>query len=499
MKKKKKYVVQRINEMDVLVIEVGLHCSGTREVSCANMKKEISMVENHFLERLNRLLQSATSSPLPFGGKQVILLGDFHQLPPVKPFTHCLECGHEIPQRATPACISQKCISHTKASESAGGVEDSKQQQNLKWSDKWAFKAPVWKELKLRHVKLEQIHRQKDTEFQDILNKIRNGVELSIQEWNDLEREKELPKNAFAVRLMSRLAQVKWFNDSQLGALKSPARTWRAKDSVDKLVWFANGAYIPSNAAKVNEYMSTLKEHRLSTDLTLKVGARVVLLYNLDPELGLVNGSQGVVIGFGLAPEGLERTIESGQHKEFRIEAMVGFQDLNPSFRSRPVVRFANGITRLIQAVASSGLRFVKFPLLLRDTLEKHVFGARIIELHQVNYANVCNRGDANPMDQYVATRTQIPLALAWALSIHKSQGMTLEYVEVSSKDIFESGQLYVALSRATHLNGLKVTGFKRNQMPMDPDVLQFYTETKWEKLGQKGKKIEKAIVIDDD
>lgn len=64
---------------------------------------------------------------------------------------------------------------------------------------------------------------------------------------------------------------------------------------------------------------------------------------------------------------------------------------------------------------------------------------------------------------------------------------MTLEYVEVSSKDIFESGQLYVALSRATHLNGLKLTGFQRNQLPMDPNVLQFYTETKWEQLEPNG------------
>jgi len=76
-----------------------------------------------------------------------------------------------------------------------------------------------------------------------------------------------------------------------------------------------------------------------------------------------------------------------------------------------------------------------------------------------------------------------MPLALAWALSIHKSQGMTLQYVDVTSNDIFETGQLYVALSRATALEGLIVSGFSREQLPMDKDVLEFYQNTPWENL----------------
>lgn len=60
---------------------------------------------------------------------------------------------------------------------------------------------------------------------------------------------------------------------------------------------------------------------------------------------------------------------------------------------------------------------------------------------------------------------------------------MTLKYVDVTSNDIFESGQLYVALSRATALEGLTVSGFNRTQLPMDKDVLRFYQETQWEGL----------------
>jgi len=91
----------------------------------------------------------------------------------------------------------------------------------------------------------------------------------------------------------------------------------------------------------------------------------------------------------------------------------------------RPIVRFADGRQKAIPPIASESLR-------------------------------------GTSTDRYIVCRTQIPLTLGWALSIHKSQGMTLEYVEVSSRDIFETGQLYVGLSRATKLQGLTVTGLNR-------------------------------------
>jgi hypothetical protein len=61
---------------------------------------------------------------------------------------------------------------------------------------------------------------------------------------------------------------------------------------------------------------------------------------------------------------------------------------------------------------------------------------------------------------------------------------MTLDHVEVSSNAIFESGQLYVGLSRATELEGLTVTGYSREQLEMDEDVLRFYDKAPWEDLG---------------
>ncbi|KAL2072070.1 hypothetical protein VTL71DRAFT_11413 [Oculimacula yallundae] len=431
LEKPRMSIIKAINDLDVLVVE------------------EISMVENHFLERLNLLFQKVLENDRPFGGKQVIFLGDFHQLPPVKPFQHCMYCGTEILKKEVPKCNSQKC-------NRLDADGQPIQQLPLAWSDKWAFRSTVWKDLKLRHIKLEQIHRQKDERFQDILNKIRNGLPLADDEWHDLEREKVLPDGAFAVRLMSLLVQVANFNDTHLKMLSSQPRSWKAQDSVNKLITQVQGNAVPVDEYRVRDYEKSLKEHKFPTALTLKVGARVVLLRNLDQKRGLVNGSIGTVIGFAAdSSERIPIADMTGPHKEFRARSMEAFLAQNSHSPLRPIVRFAKNQNQIISAFSSASLR-----------------------------------GGADKMDQYVVTRTQIPLALAWALSIHKSQGMTLDYVEISSRDIFETGQLYVALSRATDLSGLRLTGFNRKQLPMDPHVLKFYTETKWEKLERPPKRV---------
>lgn len=81
------------------------------------------------------------------------------------------------------------------------------------------------------------------------------------------------------------------------------------------------------------------------------------------------------------------------------------------------------------------------------------------------------------PNGEIQAQRSQVPLILAWALSIHKAQGQTLPRVKVDLGRVFEKGQAYVALSRATSQAGLQVTGFEPRKVMVHPKVIEFYSK----------------------
>lgn len=113
-------------------------------------------------------------------------------------------------------------------------------------------------------------------------------------------------------------------------------------------------------------------------------------------------------------------------------------------------------VTALLVTFCNAGLPVVQFTTGLRETIrfEKWTF----------------RTGGGN-----ILTRKQLPLKLAWAMSIHKSQGMTLDCVEISLAGVFETGQAYVALSRAKSLSSLRVKGFNPSRVEANKDVLDYY------------------------
>lgn len=161
-------------------------------------------------------------------------------------------------------------------------------------------------------------------------------------------------------------------------------------------------------------YQKMLAQVTAPATLTLRVGAQVILLKNLVFERELVNGSIGTVVAFRESGGG-----SGGPHARL------------------PVVRFRNGEECVVDyaewAFESGGVK--------------------------------------------VASRSQIPLNLAWALSIHKSQGMTLTNVEMSIDRVFAEGQAYVALSRVVSLAGLRIIGTlpPLSAMRPNPRVIEFY------------------------
>lgn len=170
----------------------------------------------------------------------------------------------------------------------------------------------------------------------------------------------------------------------------------------------------PSSADAQRQLQNSV-ESKAAAVLRLKVGAQVMLLKNMS-EHGLVNGSRGVVQGFA-----------SGHnvHRGVSIAA-----------DTMPVVRFDNGT---------------------------------IITLSHSDVFHGKSDG--------CLVRWQCPLKLAWAITVHKAQGMTISRASMRVDDAFAEGQVYVALSRVSSLDGLYLTGpmLRASAIKAHPDVLAYH------------------------
>lgn len=189
-------------------------------------------------------------------------------------------------------------------------------------------------------------------------------------------------------------------------------------------------------------------------NITLKKGAQVMLIKNTDDQL--VNGSVGKVIGFMNSSTFDHYT----EHEEHYQDGYLSEDDTMAEARSN--IRKSMNSGHPGAKVNSEGI----WPL-VRFTIA----GGASREL-------LCSPESWKielPNGEIQASRSQVPLILAWALSIHKAQGQTLERVKVDMGKIFEKGQAYVALSRATTQEGLQVLGFDPKKVMAHERVRTFY------------------------
>lgn len=281
-----KSVRKRLCKTDVLVVD------------------KISMVERDLLVRLDMMMREVRhgyrgddrdgprkklNSPhdrkLPFGGAQLVVTGDFCQLPPVKPFKHCIQCGgSELPGWNRQDGRDMQCKSCPRVYSDA---------------DKWAFRSRTWEDCDFRYFELKQIHRQNDQHFISILQKCRIGQAPSAAEAALLTTGKADPVGA--VKLLPRRVEVENENQRNFARLPGQVRgyecldywDWRTKDEPD-LQKKGKRKY----AAEPDGPLLALNDHRFEEKVQLKLGMLVILLVNLDFSAGLVNGSQGKIVRF---------------------------------------------------------------------------------------------------------------------------------------------------------------------------------------------------------
>jgi ATP-dependent DNA helicase PIF1 len=102
------------------------------------------------------------------------------------------------------------------------------------------------------------------------------------------------------------------------------------------------------------------------------------------------------------------------------------------------------------------------------DAVHIRLVGGRVVRLVPVAF-------EVERDGKVVARRTQVPLVLAWAFTVHKAQGMTLDYVDVDLTRAFDDGQAYVALSRARDWTRMRVVGLSPATIRASPKAIAFY------------------------
>lgn len=329
------YVKKRVEPAKVLIID------------------EISMLAPNVLQMIDAICREIKKNDQPFGGVQVVLVGDFFQLPPV------------IKRRQTSE-FSQENIFDEAIS-------------------RFAYESPIWESANFVTCYITEQYRQDDPDLVAVLSKIRTDSfdNLALEFIGSRKTDMQNVPNG-APKLYSHNIDVDRVNDLMLAKIDQQEK---------KFVMYCSG-----HDALVN----AMKKGCLSPEiLNLKIGASVMFTKNNQKE-GYVNGTLGVIDGFNKK------------------------SDL-------PIVKTRNG------------------------------------QKIEVDYAEWLVEEDGKIKGRL----SQIPLRLAWAITVHKSQGISLDEAIIDLSKVFEYGQGYVAISRVKRLSGVYILGWNEMAFMVDPQVLK--------------------------
>lgn len=333
---------------------------------------EISMIDPEYFEKLDQIGKIIRKDQRPFGGIQLILSGDFCQLPAVN-------------------------------------------------VEQFIFESPIWKTVIDQTFYFQKNLRQNDPVFQKCLDEIRIGEcsdetfailqsrlnqEIDLEKFHGIEPTELYAKNAIVDKvnnayLKKMIEQGNECKEYEWTSVVTADPQYKGAKLADVMVKTAKENF-ESNVPCINK-------------LRITVGCQVILLKNLDVKNKLVNGSRGIVTALGAVP----------------------------------TVRFLDG-----QEVP----------------INKEVWEQQI--------------------DDKIFSITQIPLKISKAMSIHKSQGMTIDLVKTDlGKSIFEWGQAYVVLSRVRTLEGLFLSDLERSSIKANPRVVEYYKNLETTVVDEKRKK----------
>ena len=369
---------------------------------------EVSMMSRFMLEVTDQLLRLLRQHEAPWGGLQVILVGDFRQLPPV--------------------------------SKEVGTI-----------TAQYAFESPHFNQLVDRTFVFTTIFRQADLAFQSLLNRMSEGQMTAEDHAVLASRIRPLAETPTDItRLFGTNDQVRRVNAMRLAEITGvPTHRYEMVSRV-----------VRSGRLGVSDVMLRKNRESCIADemLEIKVGAYVMLLVNLATEHGLVNGTCMRVVGVS-------------KHGAVLAER-VGPGDADPP-RNMPAAED------------------------MRDRLHKFedVVLTRLVDYSSRQVVIHPNTWVVNLPGGACVQHTQMPLKLAWAVTIHKSQGQsyTRACIGLGKRDCFQPGAAYVAASRLQTLDGMYLTEYEPAAVVASPEAVAWYDAQK-AKVGDAARLADKPV-----